>query len=62
VQVVQRPKKKKIIRVVESSSEDEIEFQLPKKRKVPEKTEHEIAEEKKAERFERTRLKLFTVQ
>lgn len=62
VQVVKRPKKKKIIRVVESSSEDEIEFQLPKRKKAPEKTEHEIAEEKKAERFERTRLKLFTVQ
>jgi hypothetical protein len=62
VQVVKRPKKKKIIRVVESSSEDEIEFQLPKRKKVPEKTEHEIEEEKKAERFERTRLKLFTVQ
>lgn len=62
IQYVKRPKKKKIIRVVESSSEDEVEFQLPKRRQLPiEKTQEEIDREKRADLFERTRLKLFTV-
>ena len=61
IQYVKRPKKKKIIRVVESSSDDEIEFRLPKNKKQPliEKTEDELVHERKLARFEKSRLKLF---
>ena len=61
IQYIKRPKKKKIIRVVESSSDDEVEFRLPKSKRQPliEKTEDELIHERKLARLEQSRVKLF---
>ena len=63
VEIVKRPKKKKIIRVVESSSEDELEFRLPRKKEpIIEKSQADLDHEKRMLQLERTMEKLFTVQ
>lgn len=64
IQYVKRPKKKKIIRVVESSSDDEVEFRLPKSKQQPliEKTEEELMHERKLQKYEKARLKLFGLE
>ena len=60
IEYIKKPKKKKVIRVVESSSEDEIEFRLPRKR--VERTQTDIDREKQNIQLERTMRKLFTIQ
>ena len=63
VEIVKRPKKKKIIRVVESSSEDELEFRLPRKKEpIIEKSQADLDHEKRMLQLERTMEKLFNVQ
>jgi hypothetical protein len=59
IQYVKRPKKK-IIRVVESSSDDEVEFRLPKRKEpIVEKTEEELINAHKLQKYEQSRRKLF---